>query len=294
VQISGWDVAAALAKAFSYAATLGAAGAIFLLAYGESLLSTHLGARIRRWVRALSVAAIAASGAKVLLLAGSMSGDIAGMFDASFDGMILRAGEGWAIGVRLAGLCLSMVALMRPGRGRLAAVLGGANAATSFAWTGHVHALPDHPGTSMLLMLHLVCAAFWLGALAPLFSAAGDADPARSAALARRFGNIALWLVALLVAAGAVVLAQLLGSVSDLWRSDYGRLVSLKIALVAALLACAALNKLWLAPALATGGERAAAGLRRSIAVEMGLAAGILLVTAFFTSVVGPDHGSPE
>jgi copper resistance protein D len=294
VQISGWDVAAVLAKALSYAATLGAAGALFLLAYGESILSAHQGARIRRWVRVLSLAAIAASGAKVLLLAGSMSGDMAGMFDASFDGMILRAGEGRAIGVRVAGLCLSIVALMRPRRGRVAAALGGALAATSFAWTGHVHALPEHLGTSMLLMLHLVCAAFWLGALAPLASVIGDADPARSAALARRFGHIALWLVALLIAAGAMVLAQLLSSFSDLWRTDYGRLVTLKMALVAAMLACAALNKLSLAPALGAGGERAASGLRRSIAVEMGLAAGILLATAFFTSVVGPGHDNPE
>jgi putative copper export protein len=194
------------------------------------------------------------------------------------------------MGARLAGLCLSIVALMRPQRGRFTAVLGGALAATSFAWTGHVHALPEHPGTSMLLMLHLACAAFWLGALAPLLSVVGDADPVRSAALARRFGNMALWLVALLIAAGAMVLAQLLGSFSDLWRSDYGRFVAVKIALVATLLACAALNKFWLAPALAAGGARAAAGLRRSIAVEMGLAGGILLVTAFLTSVAGPGH----
>jgi putative copper resistance protein D len=173
-------------------------------------------------------------------------------------------------------------------------VLGGALAATSFAWTGHVHALPEHLGTSMLLMLHLVCAAFWLGALAPLFSVIGDADPARGAALAQRFGHIALWLVALLMIAGAVVLAQLLDSFSDLWRSDYGRLVCLKIALVAAMLSCAALNKLYLAPALTAGGARGAVRLRRSIAVEMGLAAGILSVTAVFTQLVGPGYGSPE
>jgi putative copper resistance protein D len=213
VQITGWDVAVVATKALSYAATLSAAGALFFLAYGDSLLTSAQQSRIRGWIPSLSLAGAGSSVFKVMLLAGSMSGAPADMLDASFNAMILRAGEGWSIGMRLAGLCIASIALRVVPRGRILAVFGGALAAVSFAMTGHVHALPGHALLTPVLMLHLLCAAFWLGALIPLYQVAGDGDHARSGALAARFGNIAACLVALLVAAGAALLSQLVGSV---------------------------------------------------------------------------------
>lgn len=38
MEISGWDVAAVFAKAVAYAATFGASGAVFFLAYCRTLL----------------------------------------------------------------------------------------------------------------------------------------------------------------------------------------------------------------------------------------------------------------
>jgi putative copper export protein len=80
----------------------------------------------------------------------------------------------------------------------------------------------------------------------------------------------------------------LLGSVAEMWSSDYGRMLSLKLLLVAALLSAAAVNKLRLTPRLAAGDAVAALHLRRSIGLEMMLGGSILLVTAAFTSLSGP------
>ena len=60
--------------------------------------------------------------------------------------------------------------------------------------------------------------------------------------------------------------------------------------MVALLLALAAMNKLRLTPALLAGDKTAIAKLRRSIGAEMSLGALILLVTAAFTTVVGPPE----
>jgi copper resistance protein D len=285
VELSGWEAAAALAKAITYAATLGAAGAIFFLNYNEAL-QTAQRRRMHRGIALLLIAAAVASVAKVLTLAGSMSDDFAGMFDSSFAAMILRAGEGRAAGVRLVGLIVCGAVFFS--KQRLAAV-GALLAAGSFAAAGHVHALKPNGLATLFLLLHLWCGAFWLGALWPLLQVARDGAAAQTAIVAARFGNIAVYLVGALIAAGALLLYRVLGSVSELWSTAYGRTLSLKLLLVVALLSAAALNKLRLTPRLAAGDAAAGVYLRRSIAAEMILGCMILLATAALTTFAGPS-----
>ena len=285
MELSGWEAAAALAKAITYAATLGAAGAIFFLNYNEALQAAQR-RRIHRGLALLLIAAGLASAAKVLLLAGSMSDDFAGMFDSSFIGMILRAGEGRAAGIRLVGLIVCSTVLFSK---RRVAAVGALLAAGSFAAGGHVHALEPNGLATLFLLLHLWCGAFWLGALWPLLQVARDGDGAQTAAVAARFGNIAMYLVAALIAAGALLLYRVLGSVSEIWNGAYGRMLSLKLLLVVALLSAAALNKRRLTPRLAAGDAAAGVCLRRSIRTEMILGSMILLATAALTTFAGPS-----
>jgi copper resistance protein D len=116
-------------------------------------------------------------------------------------------------------------------------------------------------------------------------------DRAAAAAVVERFGRMAVRVVALLLAAGTVLLVLMLQRVSDLWSSDYGRLLLLKLVLVTTLLSAAAINKLKLTPRLKSGDAAAFVALRHSIAIEMALGAAILLVTALFTTVTGPGVG---
>jgi len=288
LELSGWDAAAVCAKAVTYAATLGAAGAIFFLAYNGSLLFEVPRSRIRRLIGTLLLASALASCARVLLSGASMSGELGGMLDSGFLRMILGAGEGRATGMRLAGLALAALALPANPRFRALALLGAATASISFAGVGHIRGLLPNAAPLLLLCMHLLCAAFWLGALGPLLIAARVGSDTQVALLASRFGKIALGVVVLLLAAGAGVLWALIGDAAQFWSSDYGRMVAVKLLLVAALLSMAAVNKLYLTPKLLSGHAKAVIQFRRSVILEMIIGALILLITATFTTVAGP------
>jgi putative copper export protein len=148
--------------------------------------------------------------------------------------------------------------------------------------------LVPNTAPSLLLCLHLLCGAFWLGALPPLWIIAAGTNESQIAAAAARFGKLALRIVALLVAAGASLLLILIGSAAQFWASDYGRLMAIKVLGVAALLSLAAWNKLILTPRLLRGDARALIEFRRTLLAEMGAGALILLITAAFTTLAGP------
>jgi putative copper resistance protein D len=289
LELSAWDAAAVAAKAITYAATLGAAGAIFFLAYSGALLQQPQRASIRRLVGILLLVSAFTSCLRVALSSASMSGDVAGMFDSAFVAMLLGAGEGRAIGIRVAGLCLAAAAIFSIQRRTLAlAVIGAVIAPLSFASVGHVHALPGAAPT-LLLCLHLLCASFWLGALVPLLIVARDSG-SQFAAIAARFGKIAFGLVALLLSAGAVLLWTLIRDAALFWSSMYGWLMILKLLSVAVLLSLAGFNRLYLTPRLLQGHATAVHRFRRSIQIEIVLGALILLLTAAFTTLTGPPH----
>jgi copper resistance protein D len=289
VELSGWDAAAVCAKAATYAATLGAAGAIFFLAYSRGLLPEPQRLRIRRLVGILLIVSALASCAKILLSAASMSGDLGGMFDGDSARMILGAGEGRASGMRMVGLALAALAVSSNPRFRALALLGAATASISFAGVGHVRALQSL-APSLLLSLHLLCAAFWLGALAPLAIVLRDGNDSQIASIASRFGKLAVGVVVLLMGAGIGVLWTLIGDAATFWSSDYGRMVAIKLFGVAALLSIAAMNRLYLTPKLLKGDRKAFIRFRRSVLTEMLIGTLILLITATFTTITGPPH----
>ncbi len=235
----------------------------------------------------LIAVALAASVARVLVTAASMSGDASGMLDTGLLSLVWHGGEGRSALLRAAGLLLAARVLAADQRPGVWASAGAAGAATSFAWVGHVHAAGLRWAT-LLLGIHLLAVAFWVGALWPLWLLARGDDAQRVAAPAARFGRAAVGAVSLLLLAGVILLAALLGSASELWRSGYGRTACVKLALVACLLAFGSFNKVRLTPRLATGDRVAARALRRSIAAEMALAGAVFLATAALTTLSGP------
>lgn len=288
-----------LVKAVLYAATLGAAGGVYFLAYSRSLLERSDQLAIARPLMILAVAAMVASAARVLVTAGSMSDDAAGMMDSRLLTLVWRGGEGRAAAIRVGGLLLLIPALARHGRPGWLTISGALAAATSFAWVGHTHAAASTAAATAatasaaaaapwVLGVHLLAAAFWLGALPPLWIHARRGEIHRLGALAARFGRLAIAGVGVLLAAGIGILWILLGHASELWSSAYGRLACTKIALAACLLALAALNKLHLVPRIIAGEAAGLRRLRESLAAEMIVAMLILLVTAALTSLAGP------
>jgi putative copper resistance protein D len=287
VFLSPWDAAAVALKTVTYAATFGAAGAVFFLRYNAAFIADAPRLTVRRMVRSLAVLAVAAGAAHIMVTAASMSGGAAGMRDSSLIRMVLQAGAGRANAIRAIGILLAAIGV-RPQRPASWALLGAAMAATSFAWTGHAHSLDPNVYPVLLLGLHLLAAAFWLGALAPLGLVARDGDLAKIGAAAARFGAAAVFVVIGMIAAGATLLWLLLGGFADLPGSTYGRFAALKLVLVAGLLGLAAFNKLRLTPRLLDGDAGAVRSLRTSIRCELLFGALILTVTAALTTLAGP------
>jgi putative copper export protein len=285
MQLSAWDAAAIGIKAILYAATLSAAGGVFFLFYSAALLSAAHNRSIRRWAGLCTAAALIASVVRLSILAGSMGETAPSLVGGTMLRMVLQAGEARATGIRVAGLLL-IASLAITHRPSLLALLGAVIAATSFAWIGHASATGRW--SVALLSLHLIAVAFWLGALVPLLIVGADGALPPLARTAKRFGEIAVVGVGVLLLAGTLLLATLLRHFSDLWNTDYGRLVSGKLVAVSMLLGAAAVNKLRFTPRLQVEDAAAVLGLKRSIRAELLLGSLILAITAAFTSLVGP------
>lgn len=112
-----------------------------------------------------------------------------------------------------------------------------------------------------------------------------------AARILARFGRVAAAGVALLVLAGVVLAALLLGGIEPLIATAYGQFLLAKLVIVTLLLLLAATNKWLLVPAFERGDARAPRQLRRSIALEIALVTAILLVTAALTTVSSPTSG---
>lgn len=288
MNIGPWDLLAVAVKTVLYGATLGAAGGVLFLAHGDRSIDDADRRRIGQLTAILIAVSLTASLARVLVTAASMSGEASGMLDAELLDLAWHSGEGRAVMVRAAGLVLALPWVLGGGR-RCSpiALVGAAAAATSFAWVGHTHAIAS-VWPRVLIAVHLLGAAFWLGALGPLLMLARGGEPRRVAAAAARFGAAAVPVVGALVLAGLALLAILLGDLRQLWMSAYGRTACIKLALVACLLALAALNKLRLTPRVAAGDAAATRSLRRSVAAELVAASLVLMATAALTTLTGP------
>ncbi|RWR12647.1 copper resistance CopC/CopD family protein [Paenirhodobacter populi] len=221
----------------------------------------------------------AAAGAGLALLlpvAGFQGLDLLGLPPAA-----LLTEAPWREGVAGApGLALALsagaliAALTRPGR-RIALV-GLLACGMAAAAAGHAATAPPQAVMRPAVAAHVIAAALWIGALVPL-----SAQIARggTGALAG-FSRAIPWGVAVLAGSGvAIAVVQLGADPAALWRTDYGRVLLAKLALVGLLLAVALFNRLRLTPRAERGETRP---LRRAIAVEMMLAAAIIGVIALW------------
>jgi copper transport protein len=126
-------------------------------------------------------------------------------------------------------------------------------------------------------LLHVAAASVWLGGLVGLvLLLRGGGEPRR---LLRRFSNLALASVLVLVATGVIRAFSELGSVGQLWSTGYGRVLLVKTALLGVLVALGWLNRYRLVPRLSVG------ALRRSVAFELLLFAGLVAAVALLTDL---------
>ena len=274
--------------AVGYAAALLAVG----LAWFATLVAGLRDVELPSWpavVRGVAIAGVVVMVVALPLRAARIGGGLDALGDSSFISETLRGPLGVSTLVTVIGLVILAVATGLGDRWRAFWIVGGGLVAlVGFPIEGHTRT--TDPGWLMISfdVLHLAAGAIWVGGIAGLVLAfRSSPDPTRLARSVRRFSTAALGTVVVLAAAGSVMAVIVLPSLSDLWSTGYGRVLLVKVGLVAAVVALGAYNRRWLVPALARridGGAAAAPVARRrlvrSVRVELGLLLAVIVVTA--------------
>ena len=174
----------------------------------------------------------------------------------------------------------------------------------TLAWAGHANGGQGvegvlHPAADVL---HLIAAAAWVGALVPLAVLLTTAGPdAAGLAVARtatlRFSTLGIISVATLLVTGLVNTWYLVGGVSALTGTHYGRLLVFKLTLFAGMVGIAAVNWSQLTPRLIQNADAAAAQkarrqLRRNAAIEALLGGIIIAIVAVLGTLAPASHAN--
>lgn len=163
---------------------------------------------------------------------------------------VLGSTYGRSLLARLA-LALAALAWLEWGRpvGRPAVALGvggGLALATTFALAGHAAVSSHRTVTVAVDVVHVTCMAVWLGGLVLLSTVVLAERDEAAVAVVRRFSRIAQVAVAVLVATGTIQALRQVGSFAALEDTTYGKVLTAKLACVAAALAVAFCSRLWL------------------------------------------------
>jgi copper transport protein len=154
--------------------------------------------------------------------------------------------------------------------------------------------------TELADWVHIAAASLWVGGLGVLAALVWTGAPELRRAAFLRFSRLATVLIALVLGAGTYLSIVRLPHVHDLWTVGYGRVLLVKLALVALALAWGAFHHFVIRPAL----ERADAGflsrIGRSLVGESLVGVAVLLVAAVLVDsrpparpIGGSDRASP-
>jgi putative copper resistance protein D len=263
------DFGLIFARFLHYASTTTLAGATIFPFYAyastEPELLTRSRAKLLMWA---AVVALLSGLAWFGLTVANMSGDVASVADPEVIMMVLRDtsfGIIWTIRMIIAtaivGVTMKQVSSRRPIAHNLLMTVLAASLLASLAGAGHARVEQGFVGFLHVIcdVAHLLAAGAWLGGLVPLglilLGFAGPNAGAVSSVLddvLMRFSGMGYAAVATLVVTGMVNSWFLVGSVSNLLGTTYGRILIAKLAFFAGMLALAAANRFWLMSAMET------------------------------------------
>lgn len=278
------DAALVLARTLHITAILQLAG--IALALAVLPIPARAWAGLRRLGWAGLVVAAASGGAWMLLQSTRMSGEA--LTTQTLATVLSETQFGHSFALR-AVLLAGMPGLLAGARWRWLAVLIGALAAATLAWSGHGAAGEGLAGQIQLAAdtVHLLAAAAWLGGLLPLVLVLRHGDTKACILAAKRFSRLGVAAVAAVAVSGLGNGYFLVGSLAGLLGTPYGYLLLIKLALFAAMLAIAAINRHILTPRLAMS----RGPLIRNIFAEATLAAVLLAAVGALGIMVPAVHG---
>lgn len=278
-----WSLVAAVTKLVIYLSSFLAVGTL-LFRLGLSKAGYEVADALRPLAIGATLVAIAATAFRVMVQAGRLMDDWAGMVDPAIIVISLQGPLGESTYTRLVGLALILLAASFRPVSAPATLFGAIMVAGSFALTGHATRDPQWL-LGGLITFHVLAVAYWFGALAPLYRLALlEGGTTRAAEIADRFGKQASIIVPMLILAGAAFAYVLLDGIEPLWTTAYGRVLTTKIAIVVIVLAIAALNKWRFVPALSANAVHAGPRFRRSLRYEAAAFFFVFATTAFLTT----------
>jgi putative copper resistance protein D len=188
-------------------------------------------------------------------------------------------------------------------RWRLSLSVGAALIAAAYlatlAWSGHA-AAAQVSGIYVEIgsdIVHLLAAGAWLGALPGLVLLLDGALPLPvTTEVARRFSTLGLLCVSAVAVSGLGNAWYLVGDVPALIGTDYGRLLLAKVALFAAMVGLAAVNRWSLAGRLNArdpSSRRAERSLRRNAGIEFGIGIIVIAIVGVLGVMLPAAHQSP-
>lgn len=234
-----------------------------------------------------------------LVLAGAIDtgSGLAGVKDLTGWSTALSGTTGIAGLLRLL-ICLAAVPLVRnPSRRgpvrELAAALAGLGVLITVAIDGHASVGDDAVIAVIAAVAHLAAMAFWLGGLVVLFAVVlpgtGPTSDQPDPTQLNRWSRLAFFAVGVLIVSGEYQALRQLHPVDSLFRTSYGLVLLLKLALVAGALVAATRAQRVLRRRTDPIGEPRAPNsglrLRRQIGLESALLAAVLVTTTVLVAL---------
>ena len=218
-----------------------------------------------------------------------------GIFDAQMHAFLWPTQVGQTVFWRLIGFGLMLVAsglLLYKNRyiktfSAVLAILSCLLIAVTFTFIGHSTELGLL--AQGLILIHVLIIGSWIGAFYPLWKLCSTDDNIVIKNVMDTFGRLGIVIVILVLLSGMGMVWMLFDSPTELFSSNYGIAVTIKLCLVAIILLIAAWHKLVLVPKLTIANTLLAKQkLQKSIGLEALIAVLILATTAVLSSVLGP------
>ncbi|HKE77397.1 MAG TPA: copper resistance protein CopC [Acidimicrobiales bacterium] len=225
-----------------------------------------------------------------------------------------RTGRSWLVRLVLLGVVWLLMRARRLDRWAAAGL--GLALLVTVSLTGHASSGDNVPLAFVVDLFHLSGASVWLGGLALLLLAVlwrgSGVDDTEAEATVGLFSQVAFAAVGVIVVSGVIQALRQLGGWNNLFDTTYGRLLVVKVLVVAVMLVAAAFSRSWvrdraaartsslaLSPgpgAVAASPDRGATALsvlRWSVGAEVALGICVLAVTALLVNAVpGAEAGA--
>jgi copper transport protein len=249
-----------------------------------------------------------AAGALALVLAIGValieSADAGGGLSAdSVDAYLLSNGAGLA---RLGTVAAVGLAVLLASRATLVAAACLAAALLTIALSGHANSADPRALAVLTDWVHLIAGSIWIGGIAQV---AGAWVPALArgsrelrltviGSVLGRFGQVALVAFVVVIATGSANALIQLGHPRELWESAYGRLLALKIGLVAVIAAASYAHALRIRPRLLAASPNPTEPLERRLwrllGIEPWLGLGVIVAVAVLVAFPLPPRQLSE